>query len=251
MPEIDRVAGKVVGYRAWRISSDLELMSTRSGQAVAYTWDRGPQKAKCRRDPHVMVPLPAGAQHSPPGKGCHCGFNAHHDLDMARRRLWQATGPAIMGAIVGWGNLQVHWDGVRSEYAQIVALGYRQPDTEAFRWRPLDVPRRIADRYGVPLVPLADLEAVAREHGEPYPEELRPPELVGSLEAGFIGFRRSMKHLGNQAAVAAQQLAKVNEYFVTDYEGLDQHNANSSWSDQTDVHVYWHQASGGGFTENR
>jgi hypothetical protein len=213
--ETARIAGAVIGFRCWRVVGEA-LMSTRQGSAIAYVWQPGPQQAVCRRDPHLMSPPPVKA-HAVPGNGCHCGFNAYHDLDMARKRAWQTHHPAIVGAIKGWGPLEVHWDGVRSEWAEITALSYRQPESEEFRDLGMEVPRQLANAYGVPLVPYADLESVAREHGEPVPYELRPPELTVTKD--IIGFGREMRHLSNQAAVAAQQIAKVNEYFVTVDDG--------------------------------
>jgi hypothetical protein len=76
----------------------------------------------------------------------------------------------VVGAAASWGHLQVHAEGFRAEHACIVTLAYHH-DTPPGEMAVLE---RIAARYRVDLVPLADLEQAASRHGAPLPDALRP-----------------------------------------------------------------------------
>jgi hypothetical protein len=66
--------------------------------------------------------------------------------------------------------MQVHATGFRAEHACVVALAYHAGATSQARTQ-LD---RIAARYGVDAVPLAELEDVARRFGAPLPDTVGP-----------------------------------------------------------------------------
>lgn len=145
-PELDE---EVVGYRGWQLDRTQSLMPLTTKEQ----WLAGPNRARCRNHDH---PAPDGA--------CSCGYQAFHDVNPVRWML-------LHGAVVGWGAVEVHADGWRSEWAKVVALA--DPiGSELSR----SIARQIAARYGVPFVPSVDLEAEGSRHGVPVPESLRPPK---------------------------------------------------------------------------
>lgn len=78
----------------------------------------------------------------------------------------------MIGAVASWGRMQVHDTGLRAEYACVVTLAYH----ETIAPGALERLGRIATRYRVELVPLAELEEAASLHGTPLPDTLGPPE---------------------------------------------------------------------------
>ncbi len=159
----------VVGYRAWRLADDGELVPwtvTRAGG-----WVPGVNTAACHLS-HFMVAMGEGARrtprHRPPSPTCMCGLYALHDGTDPRIA---PGGGSALGAIVAWGDLEVHATGFRAEHACIVAL--------ALPWRcsPADRERLelAAARYRVPLVPQERLADTAHEHGAPLPDYDRLP----------------------------------------------------------------------------
>jgi hypothetical protein len=80
----------------------------------------------------------------------------------------------VAGAVVAWGRLEVHANSFRAEYAKPVAI-IRGPNRRMCE--------EVARRYSCSLVPIEDVESVARRHGRGLPEALRPsPENI--LSAG-------------------------------------------------------------------
>jgi glycine cleavage system H lipoate-binding protein len=145
----------VVGYRAWHVADDGLL---RPWTFTALPWEPGVNRAVCARD----------HRHRPPVGDCMCGLYAL--TDPGDRRLDFRADQAV-GAIAAWGDLEVHRTGFRASEACIVALTLparvgvdRQDRLE-----------RAAARYGVPLVPAADLSAEALRHGAPLADDLWEP----------------------------------------------------------------------------
>jgi hypothetical protein len=80
----------------------------------------------------------------------------------------------VAGAVVAWGRLEVHANSFRAEYAKPVAV-IRGPNERMCH--------EVARRYSCALVPIEDVEAVARRYGRSVPDALCPsPE--NSLSAG-------------------------------------------------------------------
>ena len=143
----------IVGYRAWRIDGGV-LVPWSMG--VAGAWEPGANTARC-----VFH-----AEHRAPVAQCSCGLYALADASDERLR----PDHEAVGAIVAWGDVEVHRTGFRAELAAIVALAL--PD----RVRPAHEQdlRLAAARYGVPLVPADRLVEAACEHGRPIPFETIP-----------------------------------------------------------------------------
>lgn len=153
----------VVGYRAWRLADDGELVPWTVARAGG--WKPGANTAVCHLS-HFMVAMGEGSRrtprHKPPSETCMCGLYALHDPRDPRIAPGHDT---ALGAIVAWGDLEVHATGYRAEHACIVALALPAHCAPSTRQRL----ERAAGRYRVPLVPQDRLAETAREHGAPLP----------------------------------------------------------------------------------
>lgn len=169
----------VVGYRAWRLTDDGELVPWTV--TAAGPWATGVNTAVCHisRFAALMGEGPRRTpRHRPPATDCMCGLYAlHDDTDP---RIAPSAGGAL-GAIVAWGDLEVHATGFRAEHACIVALALPERASEAEHERL----RRAAARYRVALVPQDRLADAAREHGAPLPAFERLPVRRGAPGLGL------------------------------------------------------------------
>lgn len=138
----------LVGYRAWRVGDDGSLVPWSAVAAGA--WVPGVNTARCLVTRNV-------SSHVAPMRRCSCGLYA---LANPRDRRLHADGQAV-GAIVAWGDIELHATGFRAEKATIVALGLPTRCSPAHR----DRLRRASERYGVPLVAMSALPAAAGEYG--------------------------------------------------------------------------------------
>lgn len=146
---------KVVGFREWSLVGD----TLRPFGRFNYRWRPGVNRASCGR--------PWQHHAHSPSADCACGLHAYH----AAASLPDVQLPCrVVGAVTAWGQLQVHENGFRAEYAEPVALAYGAYTSQTMK-RHL---RRVAERYGVPLVPFRKLAAAAAEHGEQLPDSLLP-----------------------------------------------------------------------------
>lgn len=153
----------VVGYRWWRLSSDGTLIPRTFNEA----WQPGVNTARCM--PHRIRGLRQDPDpHHAPSQNCDCGIYAMHELDVRPFRLEEPA--AVVGAIVAWGDLEVHADGFRAEHARVVALAY----TLNMRIRRRQMIRRAALAHGCEYVLLHHLEETAERYGQPLPASARP-----------------------------------------------------------------------------
>ncbi len=148
----------LVGYRAWRLEAGGKLVPWSAGREG--TWVPGVNTAACRFDPRAR-------DHAPPGPRCTCGLYAV--ADAADRRLRPAS--EAVGAIVAWGDVEVHRTGFRAQHAAIVALALPTTGSAGHRHRL----RTAAAHYGVPLIAPDALAAAALEHGRPVEFSALPP----------------------------------------------------------------------------
>jgi hypothetical protein len=102
--------------------------------------------------------------HPPPEPECACGLYAYHDLN--HRREWFYDRPNLVtGTIAAWGEIQTIGEGFRAEYAEILALGSTPASTRS--------QRVAARRYGVHLVPFADLARFSLQFAQPLERPVR------------------------------------------------------------------------------
>jgi len=92
---------------------------------------------RVKLEPGSTPVAPAG--HLVPDPDCSCGFYAvTNDSDLPRNR-------GIPAVVEGWGRVQMHRNGWRAQFARVTAL-------VAEGWRDGRRLRRVADRYGAPIL---------------------------------------------------------------------------------------------------
>lgn len=161
MTEIPVYSECVIGYRQWMLA-DWVLTPV----SVGHPWRPGVNHAKCQPAPNLIISWGSAgeappANHAAPHKNCDCGLYALHE---PAEQLYDHTSDTyVLGAVAAWGDLRVHHDGFRAEYAQIVALAAGKADLT-----------EVANLYGVPVVPRDLLALEAERHGQPLPLEIRP-----------------------------------------------------------------------------
>lgn len=207
----------VIGYRCWNINALGQLESLRVGWCC---WARGVNHAQCELRGFGVI-----ERHAAPQRDCSCGLYACHALEhvLPVRRGGYPTDAAcradgvvpVVGAVAAFGNLQVHPNGFRAERAGVVALAFLPGMGDWARKRVA----RIARRYGVACVDLAELEREAHRHGAPLPESVRPtwdrPEvdLVGAMRL-ILPHRTPQERRRHRCRVARYVLAFVGFLIV-------------------------------------
>ena len=144
----------VLGFRQWRLDGD-GLRSVHVDQR----WTCRSVEATCRARAHPGRPAPVS--------GCTCGIYAWYRR--VPRLASAGTDDLVSGAVVLWGAVELHHDGMRAQRAEVVALAL-PPWAGRKRRRLVDV----AEALGVPAVPYRAVPAVGRRRGRPVPDDLRP-----------------------------------------------------------------------------
>lgn len=206
---------KVIGFRRWDLvnahAADAPqtgaLFSTFGGQ----TWGRGVNKATCAAcqnvNPFVGHLWGSRPQNYEPPKPCEtspgpCGNCGLYALHAVPGELTQAQGPferpaaqGVLGVVAAWGKLEVHRNGFRAEFAEIVALGY----VEAWPVPWVAQVELAARAYDVPHLPGKELEQYALMVGERVPESLMPrPAPKPKFRDDLALMERKLESLENQ-----------------------------------------------------
>lgn len=177
-PEPIRRSGrKFRVFRAWT----LDGYRLRSANPAGGHWSAGVNRAACRRPAYdPMPPLQAlwagladeGASataHRAPDPRCRCGLYGWYDAD--RLAGFPGFGAELVyGAVLAWGRLEAHADGLRAEYAEPAMLAY----SESQSFRHVRRIQAIGSELELPVVELRELEQAAAAVGEAVPPELRP-----------------------------------------------------------------------------
>lgn len=162
----------VVGFRDWRTVGG-RLFS----RHLDVEWTEPVVRALCL--PPSSGSDAAGSaleQHSPPQRGCQCGVHAYHRPSGEFPRV-DARG--VSGVVTLWGRIEVYAEGMRAEWARLEALGVYHQWSSRRRTEVV----AIADRLGLDLVDLEDLQLAAARYGKPIPAGLLVPE--SSARAGL------------------------------------------------------------------
>ncbi len=168
--EFDSVApdltAPVVGFRNWRIMRDGPRKGELSSPFIPIAWQEPVLRAECRRFGRAEDLLEA--PHAAPEAACGCGICAYHSPTADFSKVDHL---GVSGIVTVWGRIVADSDGMRAEQVRIAALGSYS------RWtrRQQRAVRDVADRFGVDLVDLADLSAVAGDYGQTLPPSLLAP----------------------------------------------------------------------------
>jgi len=145
----------VIGFRQWRLADD-GLHSLTSEEL----WRSPRLDAQCRLGGHP--------DEVPPTAQCSCGVYAWYEP--CPRTASAATRNIVAGAVVMWGAIELHVDGMRAQHCRIAAVAL-----PLSRGEKRDRLRRATALLGVPTVRHRDLWAAGRMYGVPVPAGLRPP----------------------------------------------------------------------------
>lgn len=177
----------VVGYRIWKIDP---LGRLRPLSVDKRPWLPGENTAVC--DAHAnggflvysgygWDSAPPKPNHKAPAKDCECGLYSRFDPSEIHPAPLPYHADAaevyVAGSVAGWGDIQVHADGMRAEKACVTALAV----TDGMPANVRELVERVAAVYRVPAVPWDALATEALLHGMPLPHEHRPekPETPG------------------------------------------------------------------------
>jgi hypothetical protein len=190
------------------------------------TWTIGGERPEERlAGPHRDTPWPVGGAwleascatgHSAPAPGCDCGIHAWHPRPRAARRILAAR-REIPGIVEARGAIEVHEDGFRAQRARPYALLLAPGRNAALA-------HRLGDVYGVPVVEVADADAVLDWCSE-HQLGLAPP-LIADLLGDELDARRRARRkrvrknaLRLAAAIVIAALLVVLGVIATDPPG--------------------------------
>ena len=140
----------LVGFRHWRLASG-GLRSL----VCDVAWPAATLTARCH----------AGGHHTHPPVGeCSCGIYAWYRPCPVRHS------EVVAGAVVLWGDVELHTGGMRAQHCRVVALAL--PLSRGRKRRRVCA---VAERLGVPVVPHRALTRVVHALGAPVPDALKPP----------------------------------------------------------------------------
>jgi hypothetical protein len=165
----------VIGFRQWSVRGDW-LYSPFHGDI----WEDVELTASCECGEHDPADVPAS--------DCECGVYAYYDQPP---RSASATRELVIGAVVLWGQMQLHGAGMRASHARIVGLAL--PPTNGAKRRRLV---GAAAYLEVPAVPFRQLNAVAGCYGAPTPTAIRPARTPLPWECPFGVARTSGRLAG-------------------------------------------------------
>jgi hypothetical protein len=165
-----------VGYRLWRVDPEDSWTRNQLQSLVSETlWPpREKLRAECRRRQAWFTSRHhAPEAHAPaasPLPDCTCGIYAWHEVTTMMRT--QRDEPlAFGGAVLCWGRIVIHPEGLRAQFARPLALSL--PLSPAARSRTARVLREVTESYGIPLLEPDHLVAYAQEFGVSYKPEIR------------------------------------------------------------------------------
>lgn len=152
-PSAPDLVDPVVGYRQWRLEAG-RLRSPFSGTL----WETPVLSARCAMELHEPGAAPA--------TDCTCGIYAYYD---PCPRTASLGGGLISGAVVLWGEIELHGNGMRAARCRIVAL-----ERPGLPGRKRAGALRAAGVLGIPCVAHRRLPVEAARYGLPLPGLMRP-----------------------------------------------------------------------------
>jgi hypothetical protein len=159
LPAAPDLLDPVYAFRDWRITGD-GLTSPRTG----VLWQGPVLAAECRpRTAESLISPP----HRAPGRDCTCGIHGYFRPGYETSKVDYR---GVTGIITVWGEVELHQEGLRAQFARIEALGLYA------RWtsRQKAAVTEVADELGVDVVDLYELEEAAAGYATPVPEGLVP-----------------------------------------------------------------------------
>lgn len=165
----------IVGFRLWRPMRNADGRLRLRSTFVKVPWEPGANKAVHRpggTSTRAMFREDKYGPHDAPAPGCSCGLYAMHTPELAEPRTIgllakDLEDDFVLGAVLAWGEIEVHASGFRAEYAMPLMLA-RPPGPG------VETVEKLALYYSIPIVERDELLERALEHGEPVPDRVRP-----------------------------------------------------------------------------
>lgn len=156
-----------IGFRLWRIEEMLTGPRLASPYRHCVWVPHVALEAECREESGIARLSKAHRQASwmAPLSDCSCGIYAYHEPE---RMLCAIADGLVGGAVLCWGRVVIHNEGLRAQFARPLALAATKP---IFVESPDRNVTRLAAAYGVPLLTDSHLGLYAREFGE----SVKPP----------------------------------------------------------------------------
>jgi hypothetical protein len=167
-----------VGYRFWRVDPDDAWTRGRLQSPVAETlWPPlETLEAECQTRPGLRLARAGLHRHDEQGvspePSCSCGIYAYHDI-MPMTRALREEPYMFGGAVLCWGRIVIHPEGMRAQHARPLALC--RPESPGVQLRTAALLAEVTREYAIPLLELRDLVAYASEFGASYKPEPGPP----------------------------------------------------------------------------
>jgi hypothetical protein len=158
-PAVPDLLEPVHAFRDWRITPD-GLTSPRTG----VVWSSPVLAAECHpRTAESLIRPP----HRAPGRDCSCGIHGYFRPGYETSKV---DYQGVTGIITVWGDVELHHDGLRAQFARVEALGVYA------RWtrRQTTAVYDVADELGVDVLDLDDLEESAVRYATAVPGHLVP-----------------------------------------------------------------------------
>jgi hypothetical protein len=171
-----------VGYRVWRFEPVSLWTGGQLESAFCQTsWPRREKlEAACKSEPMLPGFRPKPHRADPemvsPVTGCSCGIYAYHDMASMLREVDKQR-LLIGGAVLCWGRIMIHKEGIRAQFVRPLALSVPEAGP-ANGWTRVHL-EELAIGYAIPLLEPEHLIAYASEFGGCY----KP-------EGGFIGVHK-------------------------------------------------------------
>jgi hypothetical protein len=159
LPPVPDLLHPVYAFRDWRITAD-GLTSPRTG----VPWPGPVLAAECHpRTAETLIRAP----HRAPGRDCSCGIHGYFRPGYETSKVDYR---GVTGIIRVWGEVELHHEGVRAQFARVVALGVYA------RWtrRQKAAVNDVAGELSVDVVDLHDLEDAATRYATAVPPDLVP-----------------------------------------------------------------------------
>lgn len=203
MTELEFFAGELHGYRSWKadVTEDGVRLVTEFREQGVWVAGKQPKAVHVGSFPKASefvylaskqgYDMRACSEHDAPGTGCSCGYygyynpnGSHHNLKQTDRNF------RICGVIRGSGQVEMHEDGFRAEYAEILAVSPPRPErdhAEGSGWLPIINPgppkvarpplmQLLATYYGVPW--FESFEEMVKELPPTHQPEKAKPAMV-------------------------------------------------------------------------
>ena len=189
-----------VGYRFWRVDPDDAWTRGRLQSPVAETlWPPlTTLDAECQTRPGLRLARAglhrADGERVSPEPGCSCGIYAYHDIGPMTRALREE--PYMFGgAVLCWGRIVIHPEGIRAQHARPLALC--RPESPTVQLRTATLLEEVTREYAIPLLELKDLITYASEFGRSYKPEPGEPQRRGMDRVrSALSWRQIMRRLG-------------------------------------------------------